>query len=105
MHDFPVDLPGAPPPAPHDLRWTAGVIAMVALGLLATNAISLSGWVAELPPSENVVRLTDVADGWRAMMDRAGLGAPRAAAHRLWQQLESARFPGQPPAAAAGTTG
>lgn len=105
MHDFPVDLPDAPPPEPHALRWTVSIIAMVALGLLATNAVSLAEWVTELPPSENVVRLMSVTDAWRAWTDRTGLSAPRAAAHKVWKQAEDARFLGQPPAAATAVTG
>jgi hypothetical protein len=105
MHDFPVDLPDAPPPAPHDLRWTASIIGLVAAGLLATNAISLSEWAGELPPSERVVRFVAVVDGWRAFTDRTGLAAPRAAMHSVWKKLENARFPGQEPAAATSTTG
>lgn len=105
MHDFPVDLPDAPPPAPHDLRWTASVIVMVALGLAAANAGSLSGWAGDLPPSETVVRFVGAVDGWHAATDRVGLGAPRAAMHEAWKKLESARFPGQQPAPATGTTG
>lgn len=105
MHDFPVDLPDAPPPERHALRWTATVIVLVTLGLLGTNAVSLAGWVTELPPSENVVRLMNVTDGWRAWTDRVGLSAPRGAVHELWKKAEDARFPGQPPAAATATTG
>jgi hypothetical protein len=103
--DFPVDLPDAPADDPPALRWTATVIGGATLILLLTNAIAISSWGAELAPSATVVRFVNVADGWHAFTDRAGLGAPRKDAHALWKKLEAARFPGQGPAAAAQPSG
>jgi len=95
QHDFPVDLPGAPPPDAHSFGWTASIITITALGLLLTNAISLSDWGAELTPSPAVVRFVNIADRWHAITERTGLGAPRKGVHAVWKKLEAARFPGQ----------
>lgn len=98
LHDFPVDLPDAPPPDAHSFGWTASIITITALGLLLTNAISLSDWGAELTPSPTVVRFVNIADRWHAFTERTGLGALRKDVHAIWKKLEAARFPGQEPA-------
>jgi hypothetical protein len=100
LHDFPVDLPAAPPPDAHALRWTTTIIAITSLGLLLTNAATIAEWGAEMTPSPAVERFVNVADHWRAFTDRTGLGAARKGVHAVWKKLEAARFPGQAPAAA-----
>jgi len=97
-HDFPVDLPDAPPPDAHALGWTTSIIAIAALGLLLTNASSIVEWGAEMTPSAGVVRFVNIADRWHAFTDRTGLGAARKGVHAGWKKLEAARFPGQEPA-------
>lgn len=99
QHDFPVDLPDAPPPDAHSFGWTASIIVITAFGLLLTNAVSIADWGAELTPSPVVERFVNLADRWHAFTDRVGLGAPRSGAHAVWKKLERARFPGQEPAA------
>jgi len=105
LHDFPVDLPDAPPPDAHSLGWTASIITITALGLLLTNAISISEWGAEMTPSAAVVRFVNIADRWHAFTERTGLGAPRKGVHAVWKKLEAARFPGQEPAPEAKPAG
>jgi hypothetical protein len=95
LHDFPVDLPDAPPPDRHALGWTGSIIAITALGLLLTNAVSIADWGAEMTPSPGVVRFVNIADRWHAFTGRTGLGAPRKGVHAVWKKLEAARFPGQ----------
>jgi len=98
LHDFPVDLPDAPPPDARALGWTTSIIAIAALGLLLTNAISIAEWGAEMTPSAAVVRFVNIADRWHAFTERTGLGAPRKGVHAVWKKLEAAHFPGQEPA-------
>jgi hypothetical protein len=99
-HDFPVDLPDAPPPDARALRWTTMIIAVASIGLLLTNAATIAEWGAEMTPSPAVVRFVNVADRWHTVTDRTGLGAARKGVHAVWKKLEAARFPGQEPAAA-----
>ena len=98
LHDFPVDLPDAPPPDGDALRWTTMIIAITSIGLLLTNATTIAEWGAEMTPSASVVRFVNVADRWRAFTDRTGLGAARKGVHAVWKKLEAARFHGQEPA-------
>jgi len=105
LHDFPVDLPDAPPPDARALGWTTSIIAIAALGLLLTNAISIAEWGAEMTPSAAVVRFVNIADRWHAFTERTGLGAPRKGVHAVWKKLEAARFPGQEPAPEAKPAG
>ncbi len=97
LHDFPVDLPDAPPPDDGALRWTWSIIALTSLGLLLTNAATIAEWGAEMTPSTTVVRFVNIADRWHAFTDRTGLGAVRKEVHTGWKKLEAARFPGQAP--------
>lgn len=97
---FPVDLPGAARGQDCALRWTSVAIGIAALSLALTNAASIHSWGAELPPGPRVALLLDRTDRWRATTDRAGLGTPRASMHRIWRQMEEARWPRQ---RAAGT--
>lgn len=92
---FPVDLPGRLIGQEHALGWTGTILAIATLSLAVTNAVSIDSWSADLPPSAGVARIVDNADRWRAAMDRAGLGTPRATLHRAWKHLEEARWPGQ----------
>lgn len=96
--DFPVDLPDPPAADDQGLRWTTTVIGIATALLLLTNAVAISSWGAEQPPSANMVRLINVADGWHAFTDRTGLGAIREDLHQLWKKMERARWPGQKPA-------
>jgi hypothetical protein len=95
-HLHPVDLPGSQFIGGHPLRWTSGVIATATLFLALTNAISLHGWAAELPPTAFNQRLVDITARWQAITDAVGLGAPRAAVHGVWKQGQAARFGSQP---------
>jgi hypothetical protein len=92
---FPVDLPEASAEPDHAFGWTAIIFCIATLSLGLTNAASIDSWGAELPPSPLVARFVDGADRWRVTTDRAGLGAARATMHRIWKQLERARWPGQ----------
>jgi hypothetical protein len=96
--EFPVDLPDAPKDDDQGLRWTATVIGIATVLLLLTNAIAISSWGAEQPPSARMVRIVNAADGWHAFTDRTGLGAAREGLHQLWKQMEKLRWPGQKPA-------
>jgi hypothetical protein len=92
---FPVDLPGRLIGQENALGWTGIVLGIATLSLALTNAVSIDSWSADLPPSAGVARIVDNADRWRAAMDGAGLGTPRATLHRAWKQLEEAGWPGQ----------
>lgn len=93
--DSPVDLPGTEPIGGRSLGWTSLVIAVAALLLLATNAVSIGDWIDDMPPGPAQAELAAVADRWRATTDRIGLGAPRAWLHDRWRRAEAARFAGQ----------
>lgn len=86
----PVDLPGRRTIGGHPLGWAAGAIYLAAAFLLLTNAATLSGWAAELPPSGWSARLVDLTGRWEATTAR--LGAPRAAMHAWWKAAQAARF-------------
>ena len=89
--ESPVDLP-AEPLARNGLLWTSLAMAIAALLLLATNAIAIQGWIDEMPPSPAQQQASELAGQWRALTDRAWLGAPRAWLHDLWKRAEAARF-------------
>ena len=99
--EFPVDLPGEPIDREPALGWTAITLGIATLSLALTNAFSIESWGADLPPSATVARLMDETGHWRAIMDRVGLGAPRATMHHSWKSLEEARWPDQQGAASA----
>jgi len=101
LHEFPVDLPDAATEQRPALGWTAAILAAATLLLAVANAASIDSWGADLPPGPGVARIVDAAGRWRATTDRAGLGAPRARMHRLWKQMEAARWPGRASAGAA----
>ena len=93
--EFPVDLPGDPIDRESALGWTAITLGVATLSLALTNAFSLESWGADLPPSPTVARIMDEAGRWRAVTDRVGLSAPRAAMRRIWTQTEEACWPGR----------
>ena len=90
----PVDLPADPAEDGHALRWASITIAVAALFLLLTNAVSIDDWANELPPSPAAARLTGVTAAWASATEAVGLAAPRAAVHRLWKQGEAVSFAG-----------
>ena len=98
LMESPVEIDGQALIGGRPLLWTATAIACATLFLLLTNAVSLDGWAAELPPSEQVARLNDVTGRWRETTDATKIGAPRAAMHAAWKHFEAARFAGQAPA-------
>lgn len=91
--DSPIDLPERDPGA-RGLGWTSMTIAVATLLLLATNAVSISDWADELPPSPWQAQLATAADQWRATTDAIGLGTPRAWLHARWKSAEALRFGG-----------
>lgn len=99
--EFPVDLPGDPIDRQPALGWTATILGIAALSLALTNAFSIEGWGADLPPSATVARIMDDAGHWRATTDRLGLGRPRATMRHGWKSLEEAHWPDQQGAASA----
>ena len=88
----PVDLPAAPIGEGGSLDWTIVVIGVAALVLLVANAGTLSAWIDEKPVSDAQQRASDVAAGWKAAMDRAGITAPRDWLHARWKDLQAKRF-------------
>lgn len=90
--ESPVDLPGRMLPQRHPLRWTTIAIATASLFLLATNAVSLRGWIEEQPAGPIQVRLAALAVRWEGVTQSLHLGAPRAALHQLWKSVQAARF-------------
>ena len=97
----PLDLPEPDLEDGSGLGWTSGVIAVAALLLLLTNAVSLRDWINEQPPGPLQARASALADGWVAFTDGIGWGKPRAMLHEQWKRAEEARFPsnGDQPAA------
>lgn len=87
----PIDLPEPELDDP-GLGWTAIVIAVTTLFLLATNAVSLSDWIDDQPPSPAQAQAAAVADQWYALTQAIGLAAPRDAMHTQWKRAEEARF-------------
>ena len=88
----PVDLPGEPIESGDPLGWTTLTIAIAAILLLLANAGTLSAWVDEKPVSELQQQASERAADWKAVMDDAGLTAPRDRLHALWKRLQAARF-------------
>ena len=90
----PIDL--HEPPLPADgLGWTATIIAVVTLLLLAINAVSLRDWAQELEPGPVQARVADIAESWLDLTDHLGLARPRAWLHDRWKAAEAARFGGE----------
>jgi hypothetical protein len=89
----PIDLPEPQVDPTSALGWTAVVIAVAAVLLLALNAVSLRDWVDDQPPSPVQARAAAVADQWLAITAAIGLAGPRDALHDRWKQAEAARFP------------
>jgi len=92
--ESPVELPTDEQSRTRPLAWTTTVIAVATLFLFLTNAVSLNGWAAELPPSALSARLIAATQAWEDVTGRIGLGAPRAAVHGAWKKAEAARFGG-----------
>jgi NAD-dependent oxidoreductase involved in siderophore biosynthesis len=94
----PVDLPGEPIEDGDPLAWTTVTIAVAALVLLFANAGTLAAWVDEKPVSQQQQRASDLAAGWKAMMDAVGVTAPRDALHARWKKVQAKRFGEEAPA-------
>ncbi|QJU58095.1 hypothetical protein HL653_10045 [Sphingomonas sp. AP4-R1] len=92
----PIDLPDDPVEAP-GLGWTAGVIAIASLLLLAINAVALRDWANDLTPSPVQAQLADATQGWLDVTEAVGIGKPRAWLHDQWKKAENARFGGAAP--------
>ncbi|WCT71986.1 hypothetical protein PQ455_10025 [Sphingomonas naphthae] len=71
------------------LGWASAAIAVAALLLAATNAVTIRDWANELTPSPTQERLSDAAEQWVAITDDLGLGAPRATMHGWWKQAQA----------------
>lgn len=99
-HDLPspVDLPRDARSAHHPLRWTAVTIAVATVALLFTNPAALSDWIGERDPTPLQLRASALADRWTALMDQAGMTAPRQKLHALWKQGQAKRFGDEAPA-------
>lgn len=86
-------------------RWTSTVIAVATALLFVLNAHAIGDWFDELMPSAATEPLRVPINGWTERTARAGLDAPRARLHELWQRVRAARFgdeqPGERGAAAA----
>lgn len=95
----PVDLPGSQLIGGSPLGWTTLTIAVAALFLALTNAVSINSWAAELEPSPTSARIVAASEWWLATSDALGLGGTRAAMHRVWKGWQAARFEGQAVAA------
>jgi hypothetical protein len=91
----PVDLPGEEE-AEGGLRWASIVVALGALVLLLSNAVTIDDWAKELPPGPAAERLTQATAGWVAITDRVGLNAPRALVHAQWKRGEAFTFDAAP---------
>jgi len=87
----PIDLPAEPVDAP-GLGWTAGVMAIAVLFLLALNAVSLRDWAADLTPSPAQARLAEATESWLGFTEAVGVGKPRAWLHDQWKKAENAHF-------------
>jgi hypothetical protein len=87
----PIDLEVAPLDAP-GLAWTARVLAVATLLLLAINARSLADWIDDMPPSPAQTRAALVADNWVTLTEAVGVGVPRRWLHERWKAIEAARF-------------
>ena len=87
----PIDL-GEEPLDMAGLAWTTGVITIASLFLLATNAVSLRDWVADLTPGTTQARALEAAEGWVQLTDAMGVARPRAWLHDLWKKAETATF-------------
>jgi len=90
----PIDLPDVPVDAP-GLGWTGAAIGIAAVFLLATNAVSLRDWAADLTPGPVQAQLAEATEGWLAFTDAVGVGRPRARLHDWWKKAENARFGGE----------
>ena len=91
----PVDLPAEPIEGGRPLAWAFMTIATASILLLFANAGTLSAWVDEKPVSEPQQRASDLANGWTAKMDAAGITAPRRALHEEWKIMQAERFGGE----------
>ena len=89
----PIDLPEPELDRP-GLSWAFGAIAIAALFLLFSNAISLRDWIDDQPPSPIQQQAAEYADQWVAITEGFGIGVPREAMHDQWKRAEQARFPG-----------
>jgi hypothetical protein len=87
----PIDLPEEPLDAP-GLGWTAAVILIAALFLLAMNAVSLRDWVEEQTPGPIQAQAAAAAEQWVQLTDAMGAGSPRAWLHDLWKKAEATHF-------------
>ena len=87
----PIDLP-EPELEADGLGWTFGVIALTALFLLLTNAVSLRDWIDDQPPSLVQAQAASIADQWVQITEQFGIGLPRNAMHTQWKRAEGARF-------------
>ncbi|SDC28781.1 hypothetical protein SAMN05444678_102196 [Sphingomonas sp. YR710] len=94
IHDLPspVDLPRDAHSARHPLQWTAVTIAVATVALLVTNPGALSDWIGERDPTPIQLKASELADHWTALMDQAGMTAPRQKLHALWKQGQAKRF-------------
>ena len=88
----PVDLDDEGDDPESDLLWSTATLVIAALILLLTNAVSLSDWIEDMPPSQMQSQAAEVAADWRDMTGQLGLAAPRARLHDLWKRAEAARF-------------
>ena len=75
------------------LLWSTATIVIASLILLLTNAVTLSDWVEDMPPSQPQTEAAGLAADWRDTTDQLSLAAPRAQLHGLWKRAEAARFP------------
>ena len=87
----PIDLP-EPELEEGGLAWTFGVIIIIALFLLMTNAVSLRDWIDDQPPGPVQAQAAELADQWLETTREFGVAVPRDLMHAQWKRAEEARF-------------
>jgi hypothetical protein len=95
--ESPVDLAPVDPEGEGDwsddgLLWSSATIIIASFILLLANAVSLSDWIEDMPPSQAQAQAAEIAADWRDATDQLGLAAPRDWLHGWWKRAEAARF-------------
>lgn len=102
-------FPPAPPlddegVAARDRRWTSRAIFVTAAFLLVFNAVSPLNWSRQQAPGWVQGTVQQLSEVWVAQLAVLGVDMPRQGVREAWMDAREARFLGQAPAAAAGST-